>query len=452
MTFSATPVARAKRRGNPTQLIVGGFLAAILTGTALLMLPLASTGDGSAPFLTAWFTATSAVCVTGLIVVDTPVYWSNVGEVVLLVLIQLGGFGLMTVGSLVGLLLSRRIGLRQRMTAQAERGALVLGDVRDVLLRVAAFSLIFEVAAASIITVRLWTTYDEPFGEAVYLGVFHAVSAFNNAGFALYSDSLIGFVTDWWVSLTVAVAVILGGIGFPVLMEVKRTLRSPQRWSLHTKLTLTTTAALLAVGTAAMLVFEWSNPATLGALSTPDSVVAGFFQAVMPRTAGFNSVDTGAMNETTWLATTVLMFIGGGSASTAGGIKVTTFALLAFVIWSETRGDPEVVLFGRSTPSNVQRQALAVALLGLGAVVLGTFVLASVSEAGLARSMFESFSAFGTVGLSTGITPTLPAVGQVTLIVLMFIGRVGPITLFAALVLRQRQRLYHLPLERPIIG
>jgi Trk-type K+ transport system membrane component len=172
----------------------------------------------------------------------------------------------------------------------------------------------------------------------------------------------------------------------------------------------------------------------------------------MPRTAGFNSVDTGAMNETTWLATSVLMFIGGGSASTAGGIKVTTFALLAFVIWSETRGDPEVVLFGRSTPSTVQRQALSVALLGLGAVVLGTFVLASVSEAGLARSMFESFSAFGTVGLSTGITPTLPAVGQVTLIVLMFIGRVGPITLFAALVLRQRQRLYHLPLERPIIG
>ncbi|HUF34137.1 MAG TPA: potassium transporter TrkG [Acidimicrobiales bacterium] len=446
------PVATARRRRGPTQFIVGGFLAAILTGATLLMLPVASTGEGSAPFLTALFTATSAVCVTGLIVVDTPVYWSNVGEVVLLVLIQLGGFGLMTVGSLVGLLLSRRIGLRQRMTAQAERGALVLGDVRDVLVRVAAFSFTFEVVAASIIAVRLWTTYDEPFGEAAYLGVFHAVSAFNNAGFALYSDSLIGFVTDWYVSLTVAAAVILGGIGFPVLMELKRNLRRPQRWSLHTKLTLTTTSALLVLGTLAMLVFEWSNPATLGPLSGPDSVLAGFFQAVMPRTAGFNSVDTGAMNETTWLATSVLMFIGGGSASTAGGIKVTTFALLAFVIWSETRGDPEVVLFGRSTPSTVQRQALSVALLGLGAAVLGTFVLTSVSDAGLSRSLFEAFSAFGTVGLSTGITPSLPAVGQATLIVLMFIGRVGPITLFAALVLRQRQRLYNLPLERPIIG
>lgn len=440
------------RRRHPTQLIVAGFLAAILAGTALLLLPVASTDQGSPPLMTALFTATSAVCVTGLIVVDTPVYWSGFGQGVILVLIQLGGFGLMTVGSLVGLLLSRRIGLRQRMTAQAETRTLVLGDVRTVISRVALFSVLFEVAAASILTVRLWTAYDEPLGDAVYLGVFHAVSAFNNAGFALYSDNLIGFVTDWWVSLTVAFAVILGGIGFPVLVELKRRFRTPHRWSLHTKLTLTTTAALLAVGTLAVLVFEWTNPATLGPLGTADAAMTGFFQAVMPRTAGFNSLDTGAMNETTWLATSVLMFIGGGSASTAGGIKVTTFALLAFVIWSETRGDPNVVLFGRTAPSTVQRQALSVALLGMGAAVLGTFIIMSASDAGLARASFEAFSAFGTVGLSTGITPTLPAVGQATLIVLMFIGRVGPITLFAALVLRQRQRLYRLPEERPIIG
>ncbi|MGK2929366.1 MAG: TrkH family potassium uptake protein [Acidimicrobiales bacterium] len=441
-----------RRPRHPAQYVVVGFAVAVLAGTVLLMSPVASTGSGSAPFMTAFFTATSAVCVTGLIVVDTPTYWSNLGEGVIMVLIQLGGFGLMTVGSLVGLLLSRRIGLRQRMTAQAETGALDLGDVRGVVVRVAAFSFFFEAVTATILALRLWTSYDEPFGEAVYLGVFHAVSAFNNAGFALYSDNLLGFVTDWWFSLTIAAAVILGGIGFPVLVELKRNLRRPKRWSLHTKLTLSTTALLLVAGTAAMIAFEWTNPGTLGPLGTADSAMASFFQAVMPRTAGFNSIDTGALNEASLLATSVLMFIGGGSASTAGGIKVTTFALLAFVIWSETRGDPEVVLFGRTTPSHVQRQALSVALLGLGAAVVGTLVLVSVSDVRLGRSLFEAFSAFGTVGLSTGITAQLPGTGQLTLIALMFIGRVGPITLFAALVLRQRQRLYHLPEERPIIG
>ncbi len=440
------------RNRHPAQFVVVGFAVAVLIGTCVLMLPVASTGPGGASVLTALFTATSAVCVTGLIVVDTPQYWSGFGQAVLLLLIQLGGFGLMTVGSLVGLLLSRRIGLRRRMTAQTETGALALGDVRGVIVRVALFSFFFEAVATVVLTTRLWVTYGEPFGDAAYLGLFHAVSAFNNAGFALYSDSLMGFVTDWWVSLTIAFAVILGGIGFPVLVELRSNIRSPRRWSLHTKLTLTTTVGLLVVGTAAMVAFEWTNPATLGSLSSADSAMAGFFQAVMPRTAGFNSIDTAAMNETSLLATSVLMFIGGGSASTAGGIKVTTFALLAFVIWSETRGDPEVVLFRRTPPPHVQRQALSVALLGLGAAVTGTFVIMSVSDVGLARSLFEAFSAFGTVGLSTGITGSLSGVGQLALIVLMFLGRVGPITLFAALVLRQRRRLYHLPEERPIIG
>lgn len=439
-------------RRNPTQVVVIGFLLAIAAGTALLMLPIAGTGGSGPGLLTAAFTATSAVCVTGLIVVDTPVYWSTYGQVVILVLIQLGGFGLMTAGSLVGLLLARRMGLRQRMTAQAETRARALGDVRTVLLKVLTFSVFFEVVGAALIAARLWLAYDEPLGRAVYLGIFHSVSAFNNAGFALYSDSLIGFVTDPWMSLTVCIAVILGGLGFPVLAELQRSIRSPRRWSLHTKLTLVTTLVLLLAGTGALLGLEWSNRSTFGPLNAPGKVLAAFFQAVMPRTAGFNSVDTGAMTEAGWLVTSVLMFIGGGSASTAGGIKVTTFALLAFVIWSETRGDPEVTLFGRRLPPTVQRQALSVALLGLGAAVAGTLVLVVITDAGLARSLFEAFSAFGTVGLSTGITPSLPDSARVVLMVLMFAGRVGPITVFAALVLRQRQRLYRLPEERPIIG
>lgn len=444
--------ARRFRLRHPAQFVVAGFAAAVSAGTLLLMLPVAAAGPGGAPLLTALFTATSATCVTGLIVVDTPVYWTGFGEGVILLLIQLGGFGIMTVGSLVGLLLSRRIGLRQRMTAQAERNALDLGGVREVLLRVAGFSLGFEAIAAILITLRLWTAYDEPLGTAIYNGVFHAVSAFNNAGFSLYSDNLIRFVTDPWISLPIAAAVILGGIGFPVLNELKGNLGDPTRWSLHTKLTLATTAVLLVVGTLAFVAFEWTNAETFGDLGTADSLLASFFQSVQLRTAGFNSIDTSALNDSTLLVSSALMLIGGGSASTAGGIKVTTFALLAFVIWSETRGDPEVTLFGRRTPNHVQRQALSVALLGLAAGVVGTFVLLSVADVGMGRSLYESFSAFATVGLSTGITPFLPDVGKITLIVLMFLGRVGPVTLFAALVLRQRQRLYRFPEERPIIG
>ena len=450
--MGATWLSPRRLRLHPAQFVVAGFAATIVVGTLLLLLPVASSGPGGAPLLTAVFTATSATCVTGLIVVDTPGYWSAFGEVVILVLIQVGGFGIMTVGSLIGLLLSRRIGLRQRMTAQAELNALDLGGVRDVLVRVAKFSLLFEATAFLILTLQLWTTYDEPFGTAVYNGLFHAVSAFNNAGFSLYSDNLIRFVTDPWVSLTVAFTIILGGIGFPVLIELKHNLAKPTTWSMHTKLTLVTTAALLVVGTLAFVAFEWTNPETFGDLSTGESLLASFFQGVQPRTAGFNSIDTSALNDSTLLVSSALMLIGGGSASTAGGIKVTTFALLAFVIWSEMRGDQDVTLFGRRAPSSAQRQALAVALLGLGAGVLGTFVLLSVGDAGMGRSLYESFSAFGTVGLSTGITPFLPDVGKVTLIALMFLGRVGPVTLFAALVLRQRQRLYRFPEERPIIG
>jgi trk system potassium uptake protein TrkH len=432
--------------------VVAGYAVAVGLGTLLLWLPVSTAGQGSPTPLTALFTATSAVCVTGLTVVDTPSYWSGFGQAVILVLIQLGGFGLMTVGSLVGLFLTRRVGLRRRIATQAETKALGLGDVRAVVIRVAVFSAAFELLATVVLAGRFWLTYDLAPADAAYQGLFHAVSAFNNAGFALYPDNLVRFVTDPWINLTIAGAVILGGIGFPVLAELRRVGLRARRWSLHAKLTLVTTAALLVLGTVAVVGFEWANPGTLGPLSPAEKGLAGFFQGVMPRTAGFNSVDIGAMHEVTRLIISALMFIGGGSASTAGGIKVTTFALLAFVIWSELRGDPRVTLFGREAPGAVQRQALTVALLGVGLVVLGTCVMLGTGGYDLAAASFESISAFGTVGLSTGITPELPAASQLVLVVLMFLGRLGPITLFAALTLRERERLYHLPEERPIIG
>jgi trk system potassium uptake protein len=450
--------ARVLRRNDgpwlrhPAQVVVVAFALAVLLGTLLLMLPAARTGAGGAPLMVALFTSTSAVCVTGLAVVDTPSYWSTFGEVVILALIQVGGFGIMTLASLLGLLVFRRLGLRSRLTAAAETKATGLGDVRTVVKGVVAISLLFELATAVLLTLRFAWGYDEEWGRAAYLGVFHAVSAFNNAGFALYSDSLMGFVSDPWICLPIAFAVIAGGLGFPVWLELYRRFHPTWAWSMHTRMTLSVTAALLVLGTVFVTASEWSNPATLGALSAPDRLLAGFFQAVMPRTAGFNSLDYGQMRDGTLLGTEMLMFIGGGSASTAGGIKVTTFILLFFVIFAEVRGETDVVAYGRRIDPRAIRQALTVALLSLGAVVASTLVILQVSEVRTEDALFEVVSAFATVGLSTGITADLPAAGHLVLTLLMFTGRLGPITLVSALAMREHAALHRLPEGRPLIG
>jgi trk system potassium uptake protein len=424
----------------------------VVVGTLLLMMPVSRVGPDGAPLVTALFTATSAVCVTGLITVDTPTYWSGFGQAVILLLIQAGGFGIMTLASLVGLLLSRRMGLRTRLTAAAETKSLGIGDVRAVLVGVAKVSLLFESVTAALLTARFLIGYDEAWPRAIYHGVFHAVSAFNNAGFALYSDSLMGFVNDPWICVPIAAAVIFGGLGFPVLFELRRQLGRPRQWSLHTKLTMGTTAALLLLGTLFVTFSEWSNPGTLGPLNASGRILAGFFQAVMPRTAGFNSVDYGEMRDGTLLGTDVLMFIGGGSAGTAGGIKVTTFIILFFVIYAEVRGERHVNAADRRIGERVQRQALTVALLSVGLVMAATLLLLQIADLPTRDVLFESVSAFATVGLSTGITADLPSAGQLVLVVLMFVGRLGPITLVSALALRESQRRYTLPEGRPLIG
>jgi trk system potassium uptake protein TrkH len=443
---------RRYRLRHPAQVVAAAFAAGILAGTALLLLPAARAGADAAPLSVATFTATSAVCVTGLIVTDTATYWTPFGHAIILLCIQAGGLGFMALASLLALALSRRFGLRQRLLTQTEINVVRLGETRRVLLGVAAFSVAFELLAAAVLTGRFWLGYGEPFGRAAWLGIFHSVSAFNNAGFALYSDNLIGFVDDGWVSLTVTLAVIAGGLGFPVLLELVRGPARPGRWSLHTKLTLTMTWILLAVGTVAILGFEWSNPATFGGLNVPGKLLAGFFHGANPRTAGFNSVDYAAMHESSWLVTDILMFIGAGSAGTSGGIRVTTFAVLLLMITAEARGLRTVNAFGRRVPEGAQRQALAVALIGMGAVVAATLAITAQSGLPMSRTLFEAFSAFGTVGLSTGITPQLPLPSQNILILLMFLGRTGPITLATALAFREREPRYRYPEERPIIG
>ncbi|WP_170148679.1 TrkH family potassium uptake protein [Pseudosporangium ferrugineum] len=429
------------------------FLGAIAVGTALMMLPAARAEPGHAPFVTALFTATSAVCVTGLSVVDTPSYWSGFGLVLLTVLSQIGGFGIMTLATLLSLLVSRRLGLRSRLLAQAESAGLFGGNVGGVLIRVALVMFASEAVISVVLTLRFWLAYDYPFGRAVWEAVFHAVQAFNNAGFALYPDSLVRFVGDWWICVPLALGVLGGSIGFPVLFELAREWRTPGLWSTHTRLTVWGTVLLSLSGFLVFLTFEWSNPGTLGPLGTSAKILAAFTQDVMTRSGGFNSIDLGAMNTETIAVTNGMMFIGGGSASTAGGIKVTTFLLLAFVIWAEIRGEPDVVIRKRRIAEETQRQAITVALLGVALVAAGTLALILFTEnVPFDRALFEVTSAFATVGLSTGITPGLPQPAQVVLVVLMYVGRVGTIAVGTAIALNTRRRLYRYPEERPIVG
>ena len=432
--------------------MVTGFAVTIMLGSVLLSLPQATTGPDAAHPRDALFTAASAVCMTGLVTVDTGTYWSVFGELVIMGLVQVGGLGLMTLASLFAILLSRRLGLRARMAAQVETKTMRMIDVRRVVRNVVLFSLACEVVVAAVLTARLSLGYGEPFGRALYLGAFHAVSAFNNAGFALWPDSLVRFATDPWINLTICAAIIVGGLGFPVVFDLVRNWRRPRAWSILTRVTLTMTGVLLAGGTILLTASEWGNPATLGALPEPGRWLAGFSSAVMPRSAGFNTVDIGSMRPQSWLVTDVLMFIGGGSAGTAGGIKVTTFGLLGFVLWAEMRGERHVNVGHRRLHEGTQRQAMAIVLLGIGLVTAATFALLTMTSHPLDQVLFEVTSASGTTGLSTGITADLPPPAHILLIVLMFLGRIGPLTFATALALRERTTRYELPEERPIVG
>lgn len=428
------------------------FLSAIAVGTALLLLPISRNGDDSAPFVEAIFTATSGVCVTGLTVVDVSTYWSGFGQLVLICLVQIGGFGIMTLASLLSLAVAGRLGLRERLAAQVETKGVDLGNIRNVVLRVAVVVVIVESVAAVVLSLRFYLGYGYEFGTAVWHGIFHAVSAFNSAGFALHTDSLETFIHDPVVTVPVAVAALIGGIGFPVIVELVRRTFRPSKWTLHTKITLMGSAVLLAVGFATYLVVEWDNAHTLGPMTLLERVHAASFSAVMPRSAGYNILPIPDLKPETWAITDVLMFIGGGSAGTAGGIKVSTFFVLAFVIWAELRGEPDVSMFGRTIPAAAQRSALTVALLGVGCVAVGTIALMAVSNLPFDVLLFDATSAFGTVGLSSGATGALNDSGHLILVALMFTGRVGTVTLGAALALRARHRRFRFPDSRPIIG
>jgi trk system potassium uptake protein TrkH len=299
---------------------------------------------------------------------------------------------------------------------------------------------------------RLHFFYSEPLGTALWNGVFHAVSAFNNAGFARYPDNVMGFSADFLILGPLMLAIVMGAIGFPVLYELKREAWTPRTWSLHTKLTLTGFVGLFLFGVVVTLAFEWGNARTIGDMDSGTKLLNAAFHSVAVRTAGFNSVDIGALRPETLLVTDALMMIGGGSGGTAGGIKVTTFLVLALIVWTELLGERDTHAFRRRVSSEIARLALSIVLLAILAVAIGTLALLSMSQFELGPVLFEAVSAFATVGLSTGITAQLPPGGQLVLVLLMFLGRVGTVTAAAALVLRSRPRPYRYAEERPIIG
>lgn len=437
---------------HPARVVPLAFLITILIGTALLMLPISRADAVSAPWIVALFTSVSAVCVTGLATVDTGTYWSAFGQWVIMALFQIGGLGMMTAATLLGLMVNRSFRLRTRLTAQAETHAVGIGDVTSVAKLVLFVTFIVELIVALALLLRLRIGYELHWADAAWSGLFHAVSAFNNAGFSIHADGLIRYATDSAILAPIMFAIVVGGLGFPVLHDLRRKFTTPRRWSVHTKLTLLGTAVLLVAGTILMLAFEWSNPKTLGAMPTGDKLLSAIFASVSARTAGFNSIDIGGLTHESLGLHYFLMFIGGGSAGTAGGVKVGTAMILLLLVIAEIRGRMDTEAFGRRISHSAQRQAITVLVLSSAVVVLGTVFILHTTEIATDRVIFEVVSAFATVGLSTGITAELPESAQFMLVLLMYVGRVGTITLAASLALGEHRMPFRYPEEHPVVG
>jgi trk system potassium uptake protein TrkH len=449
---------------SASQIVVFGFFVGNLIGTSLLLLPIAKAGPGAADVLTASFTSISALSLTGLTVVETGTYWTTFGQSVILALVKVGGFGIMALGSLLGMLLTQKVSLRTKLNSAEESKALGLDDFRRLLIRVFQISLAIELTLTVILTLQFHFTYGESWGEALWHGFFHGISAFNNAGFSSYEGGLIRFVNDPLVLLGISFAAIIGGLGFPVIIELARrlirrlrlaTFRAAElgvHLSLTARITLIFSSVLLVFGALFIGGMEWSNPATLGGLSTGDKIVNAFVTSVMARNAGFAALDYSALTRESWLGTEILMFIGGGSAGTSGGLRITTFAVLIYIVIAEIRGDDRVNVGTRRLGVSVQRTAVSLGLLGTATVLIGVLSLELMTDLPTDRILFEVISAFGTCGLSTGITAELPDGAKIVLMVQMFVGRIGLVLVATALAQRIKKLSYRLPKERPLIG
>lgn len=400
----------------------------------------------------AFFTSTSAVTVTGLTNADISTYWSLPGHIVILLLVEIGGIGIIGMATVLAMFVGGGMGLRTKLAAQVDMHVTSIGDVAPLFKRIAITMVSFQGLTAIFLAFRYHGNYYDSWSEAAWHGLFDAVMAFNNAGFSLHSDSLVRYGGDFLVIVPLSMVVFFGAVGFPVLAELYSHWRKPSTWTIHTRLTVFGSIGLVLAGMVAFFAFEWNNPGTIAHQSWSSKLITTFEASIMPRSGGLASFDWAEVTGETQNFTSILMFIGGGSASTAGGIKITTFLLLAYVILAELRGDAEVRIGVRSVGAATVRTALSIALIAVALVTFATLFLMTVTDVDYGDALFEVCSAFGTVGLSTGVTAKTGAAGHLTLIVLMFIGRVGTVTAASTFLLRRKQQRYHLPEERPIIG
>jgi len=436
---------------SPPRVLVLGFATIILLGAVLLTFPIATEDGRGLPFLDGLFTATSATCVTGLVVVDTADTFSTFGEAVILILIQIGGLGFMTFATFLFLLLGKKISLKGRLLLMESYNDFSMGGLVRLAKRILIFTALVETFGSILLAIRF--SFDMPIGKAIYYGLFHAVSNFNNAGFDIMGGfrSLTGYVADPLVTLTVCSLIIIGGIGFMVVNDLFE-YRYTHRLSLHSKAVLVVTATLLIAGTALIFIFEYGNAKTLAPLSGTGKFLGSLFQAVTTRTSGAATLPIGDLANPTLFLMIMLMFIGAGSGSTAGGIKVSTFAVLMASMWSQMKGKEEVVLFKRRIVGSTILKAMTVGMCGMGIVIVVTMLL-SITDPGydFIRYLFEATSAFGTVGLTMGITPDLSPVGRILIILTMFAGRLGPLTISFALAKKDKDVL-HYPKGKIMIG
>ena len=436
---------KRKLRLSPARLIALGFFVVILVGALLLTLPFASK-DGSSNFLDALFTSTSATCVTGLVVRDTFTGWSTFGQIVILLLIQLGGLGFMTVITLISFAIGKRVGLYDRKVLMQSAGNFSLSGIGDLIRRIVPFAFVFEFVGAVLLAIRF--VPDFGWGQGIYFSVFHSISAFCNAGFDLMGSrapfsSLTAYVDDPFVSLTICVLIVVGGLGFLVWHDLARNKFHWKKYQLHTKIVLTTSAALILGGWLLFFVFE--RNASMAGMTVPQRLLASLFQSITPRTAGFNTVDMAALSESGNLLTDIFMLIGGSPGSTAGGIKTTTVAVLVLSAISSACGRTRVNAFRYSIDRDTIRQACSILTIYLTMALVAILAICAVEPITLKQAVFEVCSAIGTVGLSMGITPTLGIASRVIIILLMYAGRIGGLTF----VLLFSERRTEPPVDRP---
>jgi trk system potassium uptake protein len=430
---------------------VYGFAAMIAAGTVILMMPFCSNSHEFTSFIDCLFTATSAVCVTGLVVVDTLDHWNSLGQAVILIMVQLGGLGFMISTTLLLLVAGRKIGLRERILIKESVGLANIGGVIRLARNMIWFTFFAEAAGAIVFYIRFSSQYDSL--TAIWRSIFQSISAFNNAGFDLFGGfrSLSGYSGDYLVLLTTSALIILGGISFVVVYNIFRS-RGLHHSSVDTKLVLLISVLLLSAGTLIILGTEYTNPQTLGNMPLSLKILNSFFQSVTARTAGFNVINIGALTVYTLFFSMILMFIGGAAGSTAGGIKVNTIGLIVATIWGTIRGKEHPGAFRREFPIEQIFRAMTLLVLSLGVIVVAFFILSITEDFHSINVLFEAVSAFGTVGLTTGITPSLSLAGKAVIIVLMFIGRLGPLTLTMSLARNKRVSKYRYPADSVRIG